>query len=410
MKIQLTPCKPQGAVRAPASKSFAHRLLICAALAATPCILTISYKNDDLEATARCLTALGVRIEKIGEQWSVTPTETWNDNVVLDCGESGSTLRFLLPVVASRGVATTFTGHGRLPERPNDALLNVMRDHGVTIADGFPIRISGRLLPGSYFIRGDVSSQYVTGLLFALSHLTQTSEINLIPPVASAPYLDITTTVLAQYGADIQREGNRFTVSPAALQGGAFSAEGDWSNAAALLACGMTVCGLNETSVQGDRAFLAVAESLGAAVINENGCIHLNLDHLHGAEIDAQMIPDLVPVLAAMAATADGTTRIFNAQRLRYKESDRLRSTAAMLCALGGDVSETDDGLIIRGKPYLQGGEVDSANDHRIVMAAAVAAQKSKIPVVIQHAQAINKSFPAFFGLYRTQGGAADVL
>ena len=266
MKIQLTPCKPQGAVRAPASKSFAHRLLICAALAATPSILTISDTNDDLEATARCLTALGVRIEKIGEQWSVTPTETWNDNVVLDCGESGSTLRFLLPVVASRGVATTYTGHGRLPERPNDALLNVMRDHGVTIADGFPIRISGRLLPGSYFIRGDVSSQYVTGLLFALSHLTQTSEINLIPPVASAPYLDITTTVLAQYGADIQREGNRFTVSPAALQGGAFSAEGDWSNAAALLACGMTVCGLNETSVQGDRAFLAVAESLGAAV------------------------------------------------------------------------------------------------------------------------------------------------
>ncbi len=409
MKICLTPCKPHGSVRAPASKSFAHRLMICAALADTPSVLTISDTNDDIEATVRCLRALGVSIAQDGENWTVTPTAQWNSAAVLDCGESGSTLRFLLPVVASRGVTATFTGHGRLPQRPNDALLDVMQTHGVTVSDGFPIRISGRLEPGKYTTRGDVSSQYITGLLLALSHLGKASEISLIPPVASGPYLDITTTVLAQFGAKIERETNRFTVSPTALHGGAFTAEGDWSNAAALLACGMTVSGLNEASVQGDRAFLDIVKSLGATVVEESRGIRLNLETLHGGEIDADSVPDLVPVLAELAATADGTTRIFNAQRLRYKESDRLQSTAALLRDLGGDVIETDDGFLIHGKPLLNGGEADSANDHRIVMAAAVAAQKSKTSVVIHNAQAIDKSFPAFFRLYRAQGGAADV-
>ena len=409
MKIRLTPCHPQGTVRAPASKSYAHRLLICAALADAPSVLTIPDTSDDIEATARCLTAMGVLIKRSDEKWTITPPRHWNDGVTLDCGESGSTLRFLLPVVSALGLTATFTGSGKLPERPNKPLLDVMRQYGVTINDGFPIRVSGKLQAGQYTIRGDVSSQYITGLLLALSALDAPSEIHVIPPVESAPYIDITCDVLQQFDAVIKQNDWTYTVSPAALRGGRYNAEGDWSNAAALLACGMTVCGLNEVSVQGDRAFLEIAAAMGAGVIHERDSFRLVLDGLHGAEINAASVPDLVPVLAALAATASGTTRIFNAQRLRLKESNRLQSTAAMLNAIGGDVSETDDGLLIRGKPFLTGGEVDSANDHRIVMAAAVAAQKSKIPVVIQNAQAIDKSFPTFFDLYRTQGGAADV-
>ena len=409
MKIRLTPCRPQGTVRAPASKSFAHRLLICAALANATSELTIPDTSDDIEATARCLTALGVSIDKHGAEWTVTPPRQWNDGVTLDCGESGSTLRFLLPVVAAFGLSTTFNGHGKLPERPNKPLLDVMRTHGVSVNNCFPIRVSGKLQPGQYTIRGDVSSQYITGLLLALSALDAPSEIHVLPPVESAPYIDITCDVLQQFGAAITQSDWTFTVTPAGLHGGHYTMEGDWSNAAALLACGMTVCGLNEVSVQGDRAFLEIAAAMGAGVIHERDGFRLVLDGLHGAEIDAAAVPDLVPLLAALAATAHGTTRIFNAQRLRYKESDRLQSTANLLNALGGDVSETDDGLMIHGKPFLTGCEVDSANDHRIVMAAAVAAQKSKMPVVIQNAQAIDKSFPTFFDLYRTQGGAADV-
>ena len=409
MNIKLTPCKPQGSVHAPASKSFAHRLLICAALANTPSVLTITDTSDDIKATERCLMALGVSIDKAGVKWTVTPPQQWNDGVTLDCGESGSTLRFLLPFVSALGLNATFTGRGKLPERPNAPLLAVMRTHGVTVSDGFPIRVSGQLQSGSYTIRGDVSSQYITGLLLALSILKEPSEIHVLPPVESTPYIDITRDVLQQFGAAITKNGWTFHVSPTVLRGGHYTAEGDWSNAAALLACGITVTGLNEASVQGDRAFLEIAATMGTVVYNENGYLRLSLDGLHGAEIDAAAVPDLVPVLAAMAATANGTTRIFNAQRLRYKESDRLQSTAYLLNALGGDITETEDGLLIHGKPLLTGGEADSANDHRIVMAAAVAAQKCKTPVVIKDAQAIDKSFPTFFDLYRAQGGAADV-
>ena len=409
MNVRLTPCAPHGAVQAPASKSAAHRLLICAALAKSPSVLRIADTNDDIKATVRCLRALGVSIEKQDAAWSVTPPAKWNDNVLLDCGESGSTLRFLLPVVASLGAEAVFIGRGRLPERPNDALLEEMKRHGVSVEPGFPIRIGGRLEPGDYAISGAVSSQYATGLLLALAHLEQPSTLTLLPPIVSAPYLSVTLDVLRRFGAQIAQSDNVYTISPAALRGGAFAAEGDWSGAAALLACGFRVGGLDPQSAQGDRRFPAIMAACGARVLQEDGTFQLDCSALRGTEIDAGDVPDLVPVLAALLATAAGESRITNAQNLRHKESDRLAATTALLCALGADVRETADGLLIRGKPLLSGGTADSANDHRIVMAAAVAAQKCSAPVIVRNAQAINKSFPTFFNLYRTQGGAADV-
>ena len=410
MKMTILPCRPTGIVRAPASKSFAHRLLIAAALAKTKSTLTIADTSADIEATARCLQSLGVFITQNGDKWTVEPPKTWNKSATLDCGESGSTLRFLLPVAAANGVDAVFTGRGKLPERPNEPLISAMKAHGVSISDGFPIRISGQLQPGDYTLRGDVSSQFATGLLFALSGLYAPSTLTLTPPVSSKAYLDITVDVLRSFGADITQKDTTYIIRPATLHGGAFTAEGDWSNGAALLACGFAVQGLRPDSLQGDRAFLQILQNAGAKMRKETGAIRLDLSNLRFPAIDADPIPDLVPVLAALAATANGETRIYNAARLRLKESDRLASTEALLCALGADMTQTDDGLLIHGKPQLTGGTANSANDHRIVMAAAVAAQKCLSPVVIDGAQAINKSFPTFFELYNAHGGSSYVL
>lgn len=410
MIVKILPCRPTGVVRAPASKSFAHRLLIAAAQANTQSTLTIADTSADIEATARCLRALGVAITQNGDKWTVEPPKMWNRSVTLDCGESGSTLRFLLPVAAANGVDAVFTGQGKLPERPNDVLLSAMKAHGVFVGGGFPIHIRGQLLPGEYTLRGDISSQFATGLLFALSGLDAPSTLTLTPPVSSKAYLAMTVDVLRAFGADITQTENTYTIRPAALYGGTYTAEGDWSNGAALLACGFSVRGLRPDSLQGDRAFLQILQDAGAKVLQENGAIRLDLSDLHFPVIDADPIPDLVPVLAALAATAKGETQIKNAARLRLKESDRLASTEALLLSLGADIRQTDDGLLIRGKPALSGGTATSANDHRIVMAAAVAAQKSLSPVVIEDAQAIDKSFPTFFKLYNAYGGSAYVL
>ena len=410
MIVKILPCRPTGVVRAPASKSFAHRLLIAAAQANTQSTLTIADTSADIEATARCLRALGVAVTQNGDQWTVEPPKMWNRSVTLDCGESGSTLRFLLPVAAVNGVDAVFTGQGKLPERPNDELLSAMKAHGVFVGGGFPIHIRGQLLPGEYTLRGDISSQFATGLLFALSGLDAPSTLTLTPPVSSKAYLAMTVDVLRAFGADITQTENTYTIRPAALYGGTYTAEGDWSNGAALLACGFSVRGLRPDCLQGDRAFLQILQDAGAKVLQENDTIRLELSDLHFPAIDADPIPDLVPVLAALAATAKGETQIKNAARLRLKESDRLSSTEALLRSLGADIRQTDDGLLIRGKPALSGGTANSANDHRIVMAAAVAAQKSLSPVVIEDAQAIDKSFPTFFHLYNAHGGTAYVL
>ncbi len=410
MIVKILPCRPTGVVRAPASKSFAHRLLIAAALSKTTSTLTIADTSADIEATARCLRALGVAVTQSGDKWTVEPPNMWNRSVTLDCGESGSTLRFLLPVAAANGVDAVFTGQGKLPERPNDVLLSAMKAHGVFVGGGFPIHIHGQLLPGEYTLRGDISSQFATGLLFALSGLDAPSTLTLTPPVSSEAYLAMTVDVLRQFGADITQTENTYTIRPAALYGGTYTAEGDWSNGAALLACGFSVGSLRPDSLQGDRAFLQILQDAGAKVLQKDGAIRLDLSDLHFPVIDADPIPDLVPVLAALAATANGETRIRNAARLRLKESDRLASTEALLLSLGADIRQTDEGLLIRGKSTLSGGRATSASDHRIVMAAAVAAQKSLSPVVIEDAQAIDKSFPTFFKLYNAHGGSAYVL
>ena len=388
MNVVVTPSRLAGTVRVPASKSIAHRLLICAALADGSTRVAISAMNRDIEATASCLRALGADIEGEGGVLTVSPIARIPAGAVLDCGESGSTLRFLLPVAAALGVRARFTGRGRLPERPNAPLVSALRAHGAAIdADLLPMNVSGPIAGGTWTLPGDVSSQYVTGLLFALPLLRADSKIQLTTPLASAAYVDMTLQALAQFGVAVESTGDGWRVPGGQRYRtpGEAVVEGDWSAAAFWLAADalgadIAVEGLNPDSVQGDRAVRAL---------------------LGQAQIDATHVPDLVPALAVAAAGLP--------QRTTVKESDRLQSVADMLAALGHDARVTADGLVIDGgtpKPCRQTVRtVDGANDHRIVMAAAIAAAHSDRPVRIVGAQAVEKSYPDFFRDFEALGG-----
>ncbi len=409
MDIQITPSPISGSIEAIASKSFAHRALICACLARGKSKIKINTTSADIEATVSCLENLGAVIEKNGTVYSVSPINIPCEKAEIDCCESGSTLRFLLPVICALGTKTLVHGSGRLPERPLSPLKEELIRMGADISDSFPLDVSGRIPAGEFTLRGDVSSQFVTGLLMALAYLGG-GKINLLPPVESRPYIDMTVQVLKQFGADIYEENNIFYINNSPLTGCDFTVEGDWSNAAFPLCMGAEVTGLNPESTQGDKAIIDVLKNMGAVLTENGGNYKADVSSLRGCEIDASDIPDAVPVIAAIASTADGKTVIYNAGRLRLKESDRIQTVCEMLRSLGADISETDDGMVINGKKSLSGGEVNSFNDHRIAMAAAVAAVKCENAVIIRSAEAVNKSYPEFFNDYNKLGGKARVL
>lgn len=409
MDIRITPACISGSIEGIASKSFAHRALICAALAKGESEIRINTTSADIEATVDCLKNLGAQIGINGNVYSVTPIGKPLKSAVINCNESGSTLRFLLPVICALGTETHIHASGRLPERPLSPLKEELIRGGALISDNFPLTVSGSISQKEFTLRGDVSSQFVTGLLIALSYLGG-GRINLIPPVQSRPYIDITLQVLRTFGADINEENNTFYINPVPLTGCNFTVEADWSNSAFPLCMGAEVTGLDPLSAQGDKEIITVLKNMGAEIFENNGSFRADVSRLHGCMVDAGNIPDAVPVIAALAATAEGETVIYNGERLRIKESDRIMTTAAMLRSLGGDVTETADGLIIHGKNTLDGGETDSFNDHRIAMAAAVAACRCKGDVIIRNAEAVSKSYPGFFDDYNKLGGKADVL
>lgn len=410
MDVRITPSPVSGAIRAIASKSYAHRALICAALADNDSFIRLNTVSRDIEATAECLMSLGAEIEREDGVTRVKPIkEIKND--ILFCNESGSTLRFLLPVAAALKEKSVFTAAGKLPERPLSPLKEEMERHGVSFSDSFPLEINGRLQSGEFVLEGNVSSQFISGLLFALPLLNSDSEINLIAPVESKPYIYMTVEVLRQFGIEITEGINSYSVKGnQTYKPCDYTVEGDWSNAAYFLAMGIRVTGLNLNSTQGDRAFLEIMHTLGAEIDYQGEFLHFISDNLHGATVDAKNIPDLVPLIATLAATARGKTVITNAGRLKYKESDRLVSTFEMLKNIGANIEKTDDGFIIEGVEKLKGGTVDSFNDHRIVMSAAVASLKCENEVYIKNAFAVAKSYPEFFEHFNSVGGKAQCL
>lgn len=399
-------------IRAISSKSEAHRALICASLSDSETKIICTDTNADIDATVACLNSLGAHIERTEDGFDVTPISSPKVGATLDANESGSTLRFLLPLVASLGAECSFIMRGRLASRPLSPLYELLACNGVTLSEASksPLYVSGKLCAGDYTLKADVSSQYISGMLFALSVASGKSTLCLSGKVESAPYILMTLDTLDKFGADItfDSENNIFyingkerLISPKLVTVG-----GDWSNAAFLLVAGaigptpITLSGLDTNSRQGDRAILSILSDMGANITVADNEITVYPSKLHGISIDASDIPDLVPILSVAASVAQGKTTIFNASRLRLKESDRIESVCASLSALGASVEATDDGMVITGKTKLLGGEVDSYNDHRIAMSASVASLVCEKEVRITRFEAINKSFPSFLDVF----------
>ncbi|MBO7303147.1 MAG: 3-phosphoshikimate 1-carboxyvinyltransferase [Clostridia bacterium] len=407
MQITLSQSVTSGKIKAIASKSSAHRLLICAAFANSPTTVRCEDVNEDITATVDCLCALGASIERCEESFVVTPIKEIKRNASLPCNESGSTLRFMLPICASLGGSYTFLMNGRLPSRPLSPLKEVLEAHGATITKDSEntLTVSGVISGDTFEIAGDVSSQFITGLLFALSFMKKSSTLKITTKLESAPYIDITVDALSSFGINISKEENTFIIpeNTGLCTPNTVETDGDWSNAAFPLALGVigkkpiSVSKLSEGSKQGDRAIVDILRSFGAKIECDGDIYTAHPSNLCGTDIDASQIPDLVPILATVATVAEGQTKIYSAARLRLKESDRLAAVSEVLSSLGANIYETDDGLIINGKPSLTGGCVDSFGDHRIAMSVAVASVVCNDKVTVTHAEAVNKSYPAFW-------------
>ncbi len=409
MQVTLHTPVPRGSLQPFPSKSEAHRALICAALSNIPTQIICGATNDDIEATVDCLCALGARIARTENGFFVTPLTHGPARADLDVRESGSTLRFLLPVISALGTTAHISRRGRLPARPLSPLHELLQQHGAHIQKGEngSLESSGQLCGSDYAIAANISSQYISGLLFALPllDLDIPCTVTLIGQVESRPYLDMTLAALDTFGIKVTEQDGTLTIPAHSrfTSPGTVTVGGDWSGAAAFACMGavgkhpLTITGLDPHSAQGDRAILSILSQMGAQVQIGANTVSVSPAQLHGLEIDATHIPDLVPVLAATAAFANGTTRIYGASRLRTKESDRLAATTTVLRSLGADITEAEDGLIIVGKPQLSGGAVHTFDDHRIAMTAAVASLGCQAPVTIEDAQAVNKSYPTFW-------------
>jgi len=412
MDIRITPEKLSGPITPPPSKSMAHRLIIAAALSGGISTLRNIAFSQDIEATLRCMAAMGTGVEQVDESTlrihglghSIPQADSPGGLLHFDCGESGSTLRFLIPIALAVVGGGVFTGHGRLMERPQKPYFDLFDEKGIfRKQENGTLTVQGHLVPGEYSLPGNVSSQFFTGLLYALSLLDGPSTIISTTALESADYINMTLDAMKNAGVHVTVSEDRraFHVVPAVYQSFDAAVEADWSQAGFWYAANfldnpVDVQGMNAYSTQGDMIIAKYYWLLARP--GEN------------VDVDLSTCPDLLPPLAVMAAVRTGTTSFVNAARLRIKESDRLATVAAMLTALGCSVEELPDALIVHGGQPLTGGTVDGANDHRIVMAAAIAATSCPSPVTILGAEAVRKSYPNFWDEYQRLGGDIHVL
>ncbi len=398
-KVKIKNAILNGSVVIPPSKSAAHRALLCSFLAGGGTVSPI-ISSKDMQAMQQAISALE------------------NDDKIVDCIESGNTLRFVIPVAAALGKSVTFVGSGRLPERPLETFLELLPKHNIKCTSNgrLPLSIEGKLTAGKYEIAGNISSQYISGLLFALPILDGDSEIVLTTRLESKPYIDLTIKVMRDFGVEVQETESGYLVrGNQQYKTRDYIVESDWSQAAFFLvggAVGKSVAlkGLDMNSVQGDKAIVDILKKFGADIeIKENEIISRKAE-LKGIKVDVSDIPDTVPALAVAAAYANGRTEIAGGERLRFKESDRIESVVSNLKRLGADVTETSDGMIINGGKKLKGAELLGYNDHRIVMAFSIAALFAGGETIITEANSINKTYPSFFEDYNRIGGQANVF
>lgn len=423
--LRIEPSQLKGRISIPPSKSISHRAVICAGLAEGISKIDNLVFSEDISATLEGMSALGTVIKDIHNNIGEPGTLLIQGNAVpkivretIHCRESGSTLRFLIPLATLTGGPVTFTGEGLLAERPLKAYYEMFNEQGISYdtKEGLlPLTIKGRIQPGTFKLQGNVSSQFISGLMFLLPLLEGDSKIIVTTELESSGYVDLTIDVLNQYGIVVKNEGYReFSIKGNQQYRSCDTRiEGDYSQAAfwivaGTLGTGLTCLDLNTRSLQGDRVILDIVKEMGARVTVEGDRLEVLAAETTGTTIDAGQCPDLVPILAVLGALSKGTTRIINAGRLRIKESDRLKAISTELNKIGAKIQELEDGLVIEGVERFHGGTVDSWNDHRIAMALAVASIRSTEPIILTGYEAVKKSYPHFWSDFGRLGGKAD--
>ncbi|AFA49376.1 3-phosphoshikimate 1-carboxyvinyltransferase [Acetobacterium woodii] len=421
--IEITPQLLTGSLEIPPSKSVSHRAIIAAGLAKGESIISNVLMSLDMIATCDAMKALGASIEyheELNKRYTLKikgcdPLALKSETI--ECNESGSTLRFIIPILLLQPKPVIITGKGRLVTRPLKPYYQIFDEKGIQYEhlnkdQELPLRLEGTLTPGTYQIDGGVSSQFITGLLFMLPLLDGDSVIELTSKLESKPYLDITLNVLKAFGIEInQVDEQRFLINGNQTYTPCdYRVEGDFSQGAFWLVAGaigetMNCYDLNLASHQGDKVIVDILKKMGGDIAIMADKLVVNKAKTHGIEIDVSQCPDLAPILAVLGSMSSGTTTIVNGERLRLKESDRLMSTADVLNKLGGNIEETTDGLVIHGVQGFTGGHVQSYNDHRIAMAVGIASICANGKIILDGADAVNKSYPHFWDDFKKSGG-----
>lgn len=415
--VTIHPRPLAGRVAVPTSKSLAHRAIICASLAPGESVISDISMSKDIEATINAMRALGTTVVSQGSKLYINgkTTNRYHD-FDIDCNESGSTLRFMIPVTLIEPNHVHFTGRGKLGSRPLDVYYSIFDKQEIDYSykkDLLDLTVAGQLKPGRFDVPGNVSSQFISGLLFALPLLSGDSLIHVTTPLESAAYIELTLAMLKLFGISVKRQGDDFLIpGNQHYRPHDYQVEGDFSQAANYLVAGaigndVTITNLNLDSVQGDRAAISLLEEMGAAIDTSDG-VRMKPGHLQCISIDAAQTPDIIPVIAVACALAQGTSQILNAGRLRLKECDRLHATCEVLEKCGVRVIEREDMIIISGVDYFTKADLSSYNDHRMAMMEAIMATRAVGDLTIDDAQCVTKSYPRFFEDYKKLGGSLD--
>lgn len=419
--VMIQPSCLTGKVKIPPSKSLAHRVVIASGLCNGESSIDNISMSEDITATCEIMEKVGVKILKLPNKLIISGNESLeflpkgHSGYELQCKESGSTLRFLIPTLMQTGEKITFKGSGKLAQRPLKPYYEIFDNQNIkytTEAGHLPLTVEGNLKPGIFELRGDVSSQFVTGLMYALPLLKGDSTIKLTTDLESIGYINLTLDVLTKFGVNIEKNNEReFRIKGnQKYKKCDYRIEGDFSQAAFYLAAGVLggeveCLDLNIESLQGDRVIVDIIKKMGGEIYLEDGILKASKSELKGTTIDVSQCPDLLPIVAVLGALSEGTTKIIKAGRVRTKESDRLRAITTELNKIGAEVIEETDSLIIHGKACLRGGTVDSWNDHRIAMAMAIASIKCTEPLTIEDSGSVKKSYPEFYEDFKSLGG-----
>lgn len=423
MKIEVLNTKLEGKVKIPPSKSMAHRGIICASLSSGVSVVDNIDYSDDINATIDAMVSIGAVIDKNEDKLTITGVfhkeAKRNAARTVDCNESGSTLRFLVPISLLFDGMTKFIGRGNLGKRPLDTYYNIFKEQGIkynAVDNKLNLMVKGRIKAGEFVLPGNISSQFITGLLFTLPLLEGDSKIIISTELESKGYIDLTLSCMKDFGIDIENRDYREFI----IKGGQsynsrnYRVEGDYSQGAFYLSANalgskIELLDLREDSLQGDKEAIDILERMGAKFEFKDSITIKENCKLNSTLIDASQCPDIIPVISLVAALSEGRTEIINAGRLRIKECDRLKAVSTELKRLGAKIIEKEEGLIIDGVEELEGGiEVWSWKDHRIAMTLAIAATRCKNPIIIKDYECVAKSYPSFFEDYKMLGGKVN--